>query len=91
MYSVNYLNYKNNYKALEEQKEKLDKEVEPFEIEINELEEQINNLQSKRKYVPSGVDEIDESIEVEKEEEARKTTTNIGIRRRIQRGNSTII
>jgi DNA repair exonuclease SbcCD ATPase subunit len=56
----------------EESKEKLDKEVEPFEVEINELEEQIENLKSKKKYVPSGVDEVDESIEIEKEEELEK-------------------
>ena len=58
--------------SYEEQKEKLDKEVQPFEIEINELEQQINNLQSKRKYVPSGVDEVDESVEIEKEEELER-------------------
>ena len=55
-----------------EQKEKLDKEVEPFEVEINELEQQIDNLKSKLKYVPSGVDEIDEEVEVEKEEELER-------------------
>ena len=44
----------------EESKEKLDKEVEPYEVEINELEQQIDNLKSKLKYVPSGVDQVDE-------------------------------
>ena len=56
----------------EESKEKLDKEVEPFEIEISELEERIDNLKSKKKYVPSGVDQVDEEIEIQKEEELEK-------------------
>ena len=61
----------------QESKEKLDKEVEPFEIEISELQEQIDNLKSKRKYVPSGVDAIDESIEKEKEEELERQKENL--------------
>ena len=56
----------------EEQKEKLDKEVEPFEVEISELEQQIDNLKSKLKYVPSGVDQVDESVEIKKEEELER-------------------
>jgi DNA repair exonuclease SbcCD ATPase subunit len=58
--------------SYEEQKDKLDNEVEPFEIEISELKEQIVNLEGKRKYVPSGMDAINESVEVEKEEELER-------------------